>query len=65
MARYDSVLDTIGDTPLVDISELSPNPRVRVHIKLEGLNPGGSVKDRAAKAMIEEAEQLAEKKFGI
>jgi [CysO sulfur-carrier protein]-thiocarboxylate-dependent cysteine synthase len=57
MAHYDSVLDTIGNTPLVDISELSPNPRVRVLIKLEGVNPGGSVKDRAAKCMIEEAEK--------
>jgi cysteine synthase len=57
MARYDSLLDTIGNTPLVDVSELSPNPRVRVLIKLEGLNPAGSVKDRAAKAMIEEAEK--------
>ena len=57
MARFDNVLDTIGDTPLVDISELSPNPRVRVLIKLEGLNPAGSIKDRAAKSMIEEAEK--------
>jgi len=57
MARYDNVLDTIGNTPLVDISELSPNPRARLLIKLEGLNPAGSVKDRAAKAMIEEAEK--------
>ena len=57
MPRYDSVLDTIGNTPLVDVSELSPNPRVRVLIKLEGTNPAGSVKDRAAKAMIEEAEK--------
>jgi cysteine synthase len=57
MAHYDSVLDTIGNTPLVEISELSPNPRVRVFIKLEGVNPGGSVKDRAAKSMIEEAEK--------
>ena len=57
MARYDSVLDTIGNTPLVDISELSPNPRVQVLVKLEGLNPAGSVKDRAAKSMIEEAEK--------
>ena len=48
MGRYDSVLDTIGNTPLVDISELSPNPRARVLMKLEGLNPAGSVKDRAA-----------------
>jgi cysteine synthase B len=57
LARYDNVLDTIGNTPLVEISELSPNPRVRVLIKLEGVNPAGSVKDRAAKAMIEEAEK--------
>jgi cysteine synthase B len=57
MARFDSVLDTIGNTPLVDISELSPNRRARIFIKLEGVNPGGSVKDRAAKSMIEEAEK--------
>jgi cysteine synthase len=57
LARYDSVLDTIGSTPLVDISELSPNPKVRVLIKLEGVNPAGSVKDRAARSMIEEAEK--------
>jgi cysteine synthase len=57
MTRYDSVLDTIGNTPLVDVSELSPNRRVRVLIKLEGTNPAGSVKDRAAKSMIEEAEK--------
>jgi [CysO sulfur-carrier protein]-thiocarboxylate-dependent cysteine synthase len=57
MARYENVLDTIGNTPLVDISELSPNPRARVLIKLEGLNPAGSVKDRAAKSMVEEAEK--------
>jgi cysteine synthase len=57
MARYNSVLDLIGDTPLVDISALSPNPRVAILTKLEGANPGGSVKDRAAKAMVEEAEK--------
>ena len=57
MARYDSVLGTIGNTPLVDVSELCPNPRVQVLVKLEGLNPAGSVKDRAAKSMIEEAEK--------
>jgi cysteine synthase B len=57
VTRYDNVLDVIGNTPLVDISELSPNPRVRVLIKLEGVNPAGSVKDRAAKSMIEEAEK--------
>jgi len=57
MASYGSVLDLIGNTPLVDLSALSPNPRVRILGKLEGQNPGGSVKDRAARAMIEEAEK--------
>lgn len=57
MARYESMLDLIGGTPMVDISSLSPNPRVAIVAKLEGYNPGGSVKDRAAKGMIEEAEK--------
>jgi [CysO sulfur-carrier protein]-thiocarboxylate-dependent cysteine synthase len=57
MPPYGSVLDLIGNTPLVDISALSPNPRARILAKLEGQNPGGSVKDRAAKWMIEEAEK--------
>src|ERR1035438_1569693 len=52
-----SVLELIGNTPMVDISELSPNPDVRILIKLEGQNPGGSVKDRIALSMIEEAEK--------
>lgn len=57
MAVYRSVLDLIGNTPLVDISSLSPNPDVRILIKLEGQNPGGSVKDRIALAMIDQAER--------
>jgi cysteine synthase len=57
VARYQSVLDLVGNTPIVDISALSPNPRVAILAKLEGQNPGGSVKDRAAKGMIEEAEK--------
>jgi cysteine synthase B len=57
VARYQSVLDLVGNTPIVDISSLSPNPRVAILAKLEGQNPGGSVKDRAAKAMIDEAEK--------
>src|SRR5260370_37243670 len=57
MSRYESVLDLIGNTPLLDISPLSPNPRVQILAKLEGTNPGGSVKDRAAKSMVEEAEK--------
>jgi len=51
------VLDMIGNTPMVDVSNLSPNPRVRIYGKLEGQNPFGSVKDRIAKSMIEEAEK--------
>ncbi len=54
---YDSITDMIGDTPMVDVSALSPNPKVRIVTKLEGQNPGGSVKDRAAKYMIEQAEK--------
>ena len=51
-----SVLDLIGNTPLVDVSQLSPDAGVRILAKLEGQNPGGSVKDRIALAMIEAAE---------
>ena len=56
MTVYGSVLGLIGNTPLVDISPLSPTPDVRILMKLEGQNPGGSVKDRIALAMIEAAE---------
>jgi cysteine synthase len=56
MTVHSSVLDMIGNTPLVDVSELSPNPQVRIFAKMEGQNPAGSVKDRIAMAMIEEAE---------
>ncbi len=55
--KYSSVLDMIGDTPLVDISVMSPNPRVQIWAKLEGQNPSGSVKDRIALFMITEAER--------
>jgi cysteine synthase B len=57
MPVYESILDLIGNTPMVDVSALSPNPRARILAKLEGQNPGGSVKDRAAKWMIQEAEK--------
>ena len=56
MAAYASILETIGNTPLVDVSHLSPNPAVRILAKLEGQNPGGSIKDRIALNMIETAE---------
>jgi cysteine synthase len=57
MALYPSVLELIGNTPLVDISALSPNPAARLYLKLEGQNPGGSVKDRVALSMVETAER--------
>jgi cysteine synthase B len=57
MPVFENVLDMIGNTPLVDISALSPNARVRILAKLESQNPFGSVKDRIAKSMIETAEK--------
>jgi cysteine synthase len=56
VAVYSSITDLIGETPIVDVSQLSPNPRVRILAKLEGGNPAGSVKDRIALKMIDEAE---------
>jgi [CysO sulfur-carrier protein]-thiocarboxylate-dependent cysteine synthase len=52
-----SVLELIGNTPLVDVSALSPNPNARILAKLESQNPFGSVKDRIAKQMIDDAER--------
>ncbi len=57
MARYDSVLQLIGNTPVIDISALSPKPNVKILAKLEGRNPAGSVKDRIAYSLIEAAER--------
>lgn len=57
MAPYDSILDLIGNTPMVEVSQLSPRPDVRILMKLEGRNPGGSVKDRVALALVEQAEK--------
>jgi cysteine synthase B len=57
MARYESILDLIGNTPLVGIHALSPNPAVRIYAKLEGQNPGGSMKDRIALGMVNAAER--------
>ncbi len=54
---YSSILDMIGNTPLVKLARTSPNPNVEIHAKLEGQNPTGSVKDRIAKYMIEQAER--------
>ena len=55
--RVQDVLGLIGDTPLVDVSGLSPSPAVRILVKLEGTNPGGSVKDRVAISLVEDAER--------
>ncbi|WP_461834460.1 cysteine synthase [Desulfothermus sp.] len=55
-----NVLDLIGNTPLVEIKRLNPNPRVKIYAKIESVNPGGSIKDRVALAMIKRAEQRGE-----
>ena len=54
---YHDLIEAIGNTPLVELPRSSPNPRVRLYAKLEGQNPTGSVKDRIAKYMIEDAER--------
>ena len=55
--RYEDLADAIGNTPLVGLPRLSPRPGVRLWVKLEGHNPTGSVKDRIARAMVDEAEK--------
>ena len=55
--RYRDIVQSIGNTPLVELPGLSPKPAVRVWAKLEGANPTGSVKDRVARALIEDAEE--------
>jgi [CysO sulfur-carrier protein]-thiocarboxylate-dependent cysteine synthase len=55
--RYSDIVAAIGNTPLVELRRLSPNPRVRIWAKMESHNPTGSVKDRVARALIEDAEE--------
>jgi [CysO sulfur-carrier protein]-thiocarboxylate-dependent cysteine synthase len=55
--RYGDVIQSIGNTPLVELPRLSPKPGVRIWAKLESRNPTGSVKDRVARALIEDAEE--------
>ena len=57
MTRVASVLDLIGQTPVVDVSALSPKPNVTILAKLEGRNPAGSVKDRVALSLVDAAER--------
>ncbi len=54
--KVESILDLVGSTPMVGIHELSPNPNVKIYLKLEGFNPAGSVKDRIAISLIDDAE---------
>src|SRR5215467_6372568 len=54
--HFENVLEAIGNTPLVELPRVTPKPEVRLWAKLEGRNPTGSVKDRVAKYMIEDAE---------
>ncbi len=54
--RFGNIVESIGNTPLVELPRFSPKPGVRIYAKLEGHNPTGSVKDRVAKSMIEAAE---------
>ena len=53
----ENILQTIGSTPMVRINALNPNPRVNIYAKLEGFNPTGSIKDRIALRMVEQAER--------
>ena len=55
--RYNNILDLIGGTPLVEIRRLNPHKHVTIYAKMEVMNPGGSIKDRTALAMIERAEE--------
>ena len=55
--RYGDLIQSIGNTPLVELKRFSPKPGVRIYAKLESYNPTGSVKDRVARALIEDAEE--------
>lgn len=57
---YKDILATIGHTPLVEMKKINPNPDVNIYAKLEGFNPSGSIKDRIALYMLEEAEKSEE-----
>src|SRR3954468_5255248 len=60
-----NVLDLVGNTPMVELQRINPNPKVRLYVKLEGNNPGGSVKDRPAKYMILKAAERGLLKPGM
>lgn len=60
-----TLLDLVGNTPMVELRRINPNPKVKVYAKLEGNNPGGSVKDRPARSMILKAMQRGTLKPGM
>ncbi|HLI68116.1 MAG TPA: cysteine synthase family protein [Ktedonobacteraceae bacterium] len=61
---YHNILETVGNTPLIELSSFSPRPGIQIFAKMEGVNPSGSIKDRIAKKMIEQAEEQGILKAG-
>jgi cysteine synthase B len=64
VARFDSLADSVGHTPLIGLPRLSPSPQVRLWAKMEDRNPTGSIKDRTALSMLDAAEASGELKPG-
>lgn len=64
MSVQKNIINTIGNTPLVELKKLNPNPKVRIFAKLEGQNPTGSLKDRIALYMLKEAEKSGQLETG-
>jgi cysteine synthase len=64
MAKFDSILGTVGNTPIVRINNLTPRTDVNFYVKIEAFNPLGSVKDRLALGVIEAAEEAGQLKGG-
>ena len=64
MARFDSLADSVGHTPLIGLPKLSPSPKVRLWAKMEDRNPTGSIKDRTALSMLDAAEKSGQLKPG-
>ena len=62
---YHSILDTIGETPIVKLKNMTTDEMALIYVKLESFNPGGSVKDRIALRMIEDAEKNGKLKPGM
>ncbi len=60
-----TLLELVGNTPMVELVHINPNPKVKIYAKLEGQNPGGSVKDRPARSMILKAEARGELRKGM